>query len=120
MIAALAPQELNFLHIIHVAGILVLTAYTFFAFAGPLETRKRVLMITGIASLLVLVTGIRMWQGLFDFAMMGWIVVKLVCWLGLSALTGMAYRKREQANLFMVIALVLAIVALTMVYLKPF
>ena len=113
-------NELNVLHLIHVAAVLVMMAYTFFAFAGAPETRKRVLMITGVASLLVLVTGIRMWQGMFGFVTMGWIVVKIVCWLGLSALTGFAYRKRDKVNLLMVVALVLAIVALVMVYAKPF
>jgi hypothetical protein len=114
------PSELNALHLIHVASVLVLVAYTFFAFAGPAETRKRVMMITGIATLLVLLTGIRMWQGVYGFHAFGWIVIKLVCWLGLSALTGMAYRKRESANALMIVALVLAIAALAMVYLKPF
>lgn len=114
------PIENNVLHLLHVVGLLVLTAYTFFAFAGPQETRKRVLMITGIATLLVLLTGIRMWQGLFSFQLLGWVIVKLVCWLGLSALTGMAYRKRDKANVLMTVALVLVVVAVTMVYLKPF
>jgi hypothetical protein len=114
------PHELNALHIGHVASVLVLIAYTFFAFAGPAETRKRVLMITGVASLLVLLTGIRIWQGVFAFGMFGWIFVKLGCWLGLSALSGLAYRKRDKVNLFMIVALVLAITAVAMVYLKPF
>ena len=113
-------QELNALHIIHIASVIVLIAYTFFAFAGPPETKKRVMMITGIATLLVLLTGIRMWQGVYAFAAMGWIIVKIVCWLGLSALTGMAYRRREKANVLMIVALVLAITALAMVYVKPF
>ena len=105
---------------VHVAAVVVLIAYTFFAFAGAPETRKRVLMITGIASLLALLTGIRMWQGMFAFSMMGWVIVKLVCWLGLSALTGVAYRKRDQANTLMVVVLALAVVALVMVYHRPF
>jgi hypothetical protein len=114
------PNELNVLHLLHVVGLLVLAAYTFFAFAGPPDTRKRVMAITGIASLLVLLTGVRMWQGMFGFAMFGWIIVKLVCWLGLSALGGMAYRKRDKTNLLMTIALALLIVGVSMVYLKPF
>ena len=114
------PHELNFLHLLHVVGVLVMTGFTFFAFAGPPETRKRVLAITGVASLLVLLTGIRMWQGVFGFGMLGWVIVKLVCWLGLSGITGMAYRKRDKANLFMLVTLVLAITAVAMVYLKPF
>jgi len=113
-------QELNALHVIHGAAVLVMVAYTFFAFAGAPETKKRVMMITGIASLLVLLTGIRMWQGVFGFHAFGWIIVKIVCWLGLSALTGMAYRKRDKANALMVVVLALAITALAMVYVKPF
>ena len=116
----MSPHELKALHTVHVTGVLVLLGYTFFAFAGAPETRKRVLMIAGIASLLVLLTGIRMWQGLLGFQALGWVVVKLLCWLGLSALGGVAYRKRDQANALMVVALVLAVAAVTMVYVRPF
>ena len=114
------PRELSLLHVVHVASVVVLIGYTFFAFAGAPETRKRVLMITGVASLLALLTGLRMWQGAYGFAMMGWIIVKAVCWLGLSAITGMAYRKRDHVNTLMVVVLLLAIVALVMVYYRPF
>lgn len=113
-------HELNMLHLLHVFGVLVLVAFTFFAFAGAPETRKRVIMITGIASLVVLLTGIRMWQGLFSFNAMGWVIVKLVCWLGLSAFTGMAYRRREIAGTLKLVILLLAFVAVVMVYYKPF
>ena len=113
-------HELNALHILHLSGVLVLIGYTFFAFAGPAETRPRVLMITGIASLLVLLSGVRMWQGLLGFQLLGWIIVKLVCWLGLSVIGSVAYRKRELTNTLMVVALVLAITAVTMAFVKPF
>jgi hypothetical protein len=116
----MSPHELNGLKILHVSGVLVLIAYTFFAFAGSPETRKRVLMITGIATLLVLLTGIRMWQGLLAFKPLGWVVIKLVCWLALSAVSGLAYRKREMTNTLMVVTLVLAILAVAMVFVKPF
>ena len=112
----MSPAEYNILHAVHVAAVIVLIAYTFFAFAAPGETRKRVLAITGVATLLVLLTGIRMWQGIYSFAMLGWIWVKVFCWVGLSGLTGMAYRKRQHTNALMVVALVLAVVALVMVY----
>src|SRR3954464_1979394 len=102
------PTELNLLHWVHVAAVVALIAYTFFGFAGAPETRKRVLIITGIASLLVLLTGVRMWQGAFGFKMMGWVLVKGFCWLVLSALTGMAYRKRDQANTLAIVVLTLA------------
>jgi hypothetical protein len=119
LLAVINPSELNALHIFHLVAVLVMTGYTFFAFAGPADTRKRVLMITGIASLLVLVTGIRMWQGLYGFGMFAWVFVKIACWLGLSALTGLAYRKRNATNLLMVVAMVLLIVAVSMVYVQP-
>ncbi|MCX6952226.1 MAG: hypothetical protein NTV51_08675, partial [Verrucomicrobia bacterium] len=50
----------------------------------------------------------------------GWAIVKLVCWLGLASITGLAYKRRAQSTLFMQIALGLAIVAVFMVELKPF
>ena len=114
------PHELNLLHAVHVAAVVVLIAYTFLGFAGAPETRKRVLMMTGIASLLVLLTGIRMWQGMFSFHMMGWVLVKGFCWLVLSAVTGVAYRKRDKVGALTALVLTLAVVALVMVYYKPF
>ncbi len=112
--------ESNFLHVIHVASALVLVGYTFYAFAAPPETRKRVMLWTGLASLALALTGVRMWQGLYQFAPAGWLVVKIVCWLGLSALAGIAYRRREQAGVFTWVAIILAVTAVTMVYVKPF
>lgn len=109
----------TFYHILHVSSLIVLLGYTFYAFAAPAETRKKVLMITGIMSLLMLVSGIGLLHKL-QLGFPGWAIVKLVCWLGLSAVAGIAYKRRAQADTIMVGALVLAIVAVTMVYLKPF
>jgi len=105
--------------ILHLASIIVLLGYTFYAFAAPAETRKRVLMITGIAALLVLFSGWGMRERL-HLGFPGWIIVKIVCWLGLSSIAGIAYRKRAMADLFMIIAFVLAITAVAMVYVRPF
>ncbi len=116
----MSPHELNALHTVHVAAVLVLIAFTFYAFAAALETRKAVLSVTGVAALVVIATGIRMWQGLYGFAPLGWIIVKIVCLLGIASLTGMAYRRRSQACLLMAVILVLAIIAVAMVYAKPF
>jgi hypothetical protein len=116
----MSPHELNALHIVHVAAVLALLAYTFYAFAAAPETRRRVLAVTGIAALVVIATGIRMWQGLYDFALLGWIVVKIVCLLGIASLVGLAYRRRDKACLLMAIVLALAILAVAMVYSKPF
>ncbi|MBI5767258.1 MAG: hypothetical protein HZA93_05640 [Verrucomicrobia bacterium] len=116
----MSPHELNALRTLHVTGVLVLIGYTFFAFAGASETRKRVLMITGVASLLVLLTGLRLWQGVLAFQVLGWVVIKLLCWLALSAVSGFAYRRRELTNTLMVVTLVLAITAVAMAFVRPF
>ncbi len=112
-------MSVDFYHVLHVFSLLVLTGYTFYAFAAPAESRKRVLMITGIASLLVLISGFGLLAKL-KYGFPGWIIVKLVCWLGLSAFSGIAFRKREKVGVFTVATLVLLLVALVMVYYRPF
>lgn len=109
----------TFYHILHISSLLVLFGYTFYAFSAPAETRKRVLMITGVMSLLMLVAGFGLITKL-RIGFPGWIIVKIVCWLGLSAMAGMAYKRRAQANPLMLVTLALAILAVLMVYLKPF
>jgi len=116
----MGPSEINALHIVHVSAVLVLLGYTFYAFAAPPETRKRVLAVTGVAFLVLLLTGLRMWQGLYSFALLGWIVVKIVCALRIAGLVGMGYRRRAQAGMLMAVVLGLAIIAVAMVYTKPF
>ncbi len=113
-------MEYQALHFLHVFSVLLLAAYTFYAFAGPAqETKKKVMIITGIANLLILVTGIRMWQSIYGFAPLVWIIVKLVCWLGFAGFAGMAYRRREKAGTFATISVVLLAVAVAMVYFQP-
>lgn len=107
-------------HIIHLVSLFVLFGYTFYAFAAPAETRKKTLMITGIASLLVLVSGFGLISKLYGNHFYGWMIVKLVCWLGLSAFSGLGYRRRGAAGAFAVAAVALAFVAVVMVYIKPF
>ena len=112
-------MNLKTYHILHLSSIIVLLGYTFYAFAAPAETRKRIVMITGVAALLALITGFAM-LGKLHLGFPGWIVVKLVCWLGLSVMVSFAYRRRAQADAFMIIAFVLAITAVTMVFVRPF
>ncbi len=112
-------MSLNTYLVLHLSSIIVLLGYTFYAFAAPSETRKRVMMITGVATLLILVTGFGMLHRL-QLGFPGWAIVKLVCWLGLSAMGGLAYRRRAQADLFMMITFVLAITAVAMVFVRPF
>ena len=112
-------MSLNTYLVLHISSIFVLLGYTFYAFAAPAETRKRVLMITGVAALLILVTGCGMLHRL-KLGFPHWAMVKLVCWFGLSGMVSFAYRKRAQADLFMIIAFVLAITAAAMVIVRPF
>jgi hypothetical protein len=111
--------SLNTYLVLHLSSIIVLLGYTFYAFAAPADTRKRVLMITGTAALLILISGFGMIERL-HLGFPVWIIVKLVCWLGLASIAGIAYRKRHLADLIMIIAFVLAITAVAMVYVRPF
>ena len=111
----------SFYHLLHLFSLFVLTAHTYMAFANPApENRKRTMMITGIAGLFVLISGFGLISKLYSNHLAGWMVVKLVCWLGFMALAGLAYRKAHLRGLLSFIGLALILVALTMVYLKPF
>jgi ABC-type transport system involved in cytochrome c biogenesis permease subunit len=112
-------MNLTTYHVLHLSSIIVLLGYTFYAFAAPAETRKRVVMITGVAALLTLITGFAMLAKM-HLGFPGWVVVKLVCWLGLAVMVSFAYRRRAQADLFMIITFILAITAVTMVFVRPF
>jgi hypothetical protein len=109
----------TFYYVLHVASIIALTGFTFYAFGAPPETRKRTLIWGGIFSLLALIAGFGL-QKKLNVGFPGWLIVKLFCWLGLSALAGFGYRRRAAAGALAVVALVLVVVALTMVYAKPF
>ena len=107
-----------FYHVLHVVSLIILTGGIFYGFAGAPETRKKVLMITGIASIVQLVSGVGLLHK-FQYGFPVWAIVKLVCWLALSALAGIGYRKRNQAGLFMVIVTAVVFVAVATVYYRP-
>jgi ABC-type transport system involved in cytochrome c biogenesis permease subunit len=105
--------------VLHLSAIFVLLGYTFYAFAAPPETKRRTMMVTGIAALVILITG----GGLLHVQHLGfpkWAMVKVVCWLGLVAMGSFAFRRRAQADTFMIVTFVLAITAVAMVYYRPF
>ncbi|MDB6168202.1 MAG: hypothetical protein JWM88_1066 [Verrucomicrobia bacterium] len=106
--------------ILHVFALLVLTAQTFGAFANPLpENRRQTLVITGIASLLVLVSGFGMVSKLYGNHFQAWMVVKMVCWLAFSALAGIAYRRPALRGTLALVGFGALLLALVMVYAKP-
>ena len=93
-------DKLLFYKLLHIFALIVQTAHTFMAFANPeAANRKLTLMVTGIASILMLVTGFGMLAiDKIPFSS-GWVIVKLVCWLGLGALAGVVYRKAHLRGL---------------------
>jgi uncharacterized membrane protein SirB2 len=109
----------TFYHILHVISLLALYGGTFYAFAAPTETRKQTLALTGIASLLMIISGVGLMHKM-GLAWSGWVFVKIACWLGLSALGGIGYRRRGAVGTLIVTALGLAVIAVIMVYTKPF
>jgi hypothetical protein len=69
--------------------------------------------------LLALVGGFGL-QAKLGYGFPGWLIVKLVCWFGLSGLAGFGYRRRGAAGTLALVAIALAIIAIVMVYTKPF
>jgi uncharacterized membrane protein SirB2 len=104
-------------YVIHVLSLLVLTAHTYMALANPDPAgRKRTLMITGIAALLMLGSGFGLLAKLHGNQFAPWVFVKLACWLGFAAIAGLAYRKAHLRGLLSFLGLVILFVALWTVY----
>jgi hypothetical protein len=109
----------SFYTILHVSSLLVLTGATFYGFAGAPETRKKVLVFAGVASLLMLISGVGLIHKL-GYGWPTWVIIKLTVWLVLSALAGIGYRKRAQAPVLIPVVFVLLLVSVVTVYTKPF
>ena len=110
--------------ILHVAGILLLTGATFAVFGGASDARRKpILMAGGILSLLSLVGGFGLaakklgMPNPMDWP--AWLWVKVLCWVGLSAIAGIAYRRREQTPRWIALTTFFLLVALVMAFLKP-
>lgn len=114
----------RFYSIIHVFFILLLTGSIFYIVANPQPHKKRKMMIlSGIASLLALVGAAGVLGKNFGALpaggwTQGWVIVKLIAWLLLTGLAGMAYRISKTAVIWSTVALTL--IALYMVYFRPF
>ena len=114
-------DRLPYYKLLHLFSLIVLTAHTFMAFANPQhENRKRTLIITGIAALILLVTGFGMLAIEKIPVSSGWVIVKIVCWLGLASLSGIVYRKTHLRGLLSLVSLALILIALVMVIFRPF
>ena len=107
-------------YFLHVFSILLLTGLTFFAFASPRpEQKKLMLIMTGILTLVVFLTGFGL-LGILKLGVPAWSIVKMVCLLALSAFSGIVYRRPHKSPLLMMLATALIAVAVAMAYFKPF
>jgi len=113
-----------FYAILHVASILLLTGAVFAVFGGaPDGRRKLIMMAGGILSLLALAGGFGLAAKKLGLpnpaAWPAWLWVKVGCWLWLSAVAGIGFRRREKTAVWLGLTAVVLVGALAMVFLKP-
>lgn len=108
-----------FYSVAHVVAAFVLVAFTFQAFIAPqAEHRKRLMMYTGIASLVMVVGGFGL-QAKLHTGFPPWLIVKIACWFGLTLLSGLAFRMPMFARPLSFAAIALIAIAVYCVYFKP-
>ena len=111
-------MKIAFYQVLHVASMVLLTAFVFQAFANPdPKTKKRTMRSVGIVALTMLIGGF----GLVAVQKVGfpwWVIVKLVCWFGLVSISGLGYRKPERIPALMGVAIALILVGIATVYFR--
>lgn len=109
-------MKLHIYQVLHVASMVLMTAFLFQAFANPdPKNKKRSAILIGSLALLMLIGGF----GLVAVLHVGfpwWVIIKLACWFGLVGISGMGYRKPERIPLLTGIAIALVLLAVTTVY----
>jgi hypothetical protein len=112
-------MDANVYHVMHVGGALLLTGFTFRAFAAPPESRKSTMALAGIFSLATLVGGFGLVAKLgLDYS--GWVLAKMGCWLALAILGGLGYRMEAVRGLLSLLAMAVVLAAVYFVYFRPF
>ncbi len=112
-------QQYPIFYILHLLALFTLVGTIFAAIANPDPERRRpMLMYSGIASLVVMLTGFGL-LGMLKYGWPGWAFVKIACWLILSMLVGLPFRKMGRGKYLSAVTLMVVAVALMMVYLKP-
>jgi hypothetical protein len=105
---------------LHVTSVILLSGVTFAALAAPdPDNRRPMLMRSGVLGLLVFLTGFGV-MGMMGLGFPGWALVKVVCWLVLTGLTGMAFRMTAQIPMLRAVAAFVILIAVAMVIYKPF
>lgn len=110
--------------ILHVGSLVFLTAIIFAIFAGAPETRRKFLsMWAGSLSLIALIAGFglatKVYQMPNPMNWPLWIWGKVICWIGISAIAGMAFKRRGKPAMWVCLTVVIVLVALFLVYMKP-
>jgi hypothetical protein len=101
-------------------SVLLVSGVTFAAFAAPHpDNRSSYLKMSGVLSLLVVLSGGGT-LGMMGLGFPAWAWVKVVCWLVLTGLTGMAFRMTGQIRMLTTVAVVAILIAVTMVTYRPF
>lgn len=104
-------------HILHLIALFTLVGFTAGAIFSPLKERKRLfLAATGIASLVILISGFAL-SGKLGIGFPGWVLVKVACWLALSLGVSLVYRVSPKAAA--VVTSFSVVIAVFMVYLRP-
>lgn len=113
-------MSIQLYQILHLVSVILLTAVTFGALAAPRpEERRTSLLWSGLMAVVALVSGFGLHARL-GYAFAGWVFVKIACWMGLAALTGLAYRRPAQRRSLTVLAVVAVVLAVGVAIVKPF
>ena len=113
-------MSIQLYQVIHVFSVIILTGVVFGALAAPRpELRRRAMMWSGILALLALMSGFGLLARL-SFGFPGWVIIKLACWLGLTMITGLAFRQPGQGRSLVLLTLIAVLLAVGMVFMKPF
>jgi uncharacterized membrane protein len=118
----MSPQ---FYYVLHVGSVFLMMAVIFAIFGGASDSRRKLLMgLGGVGSLLALIAAVgllhKVHQQASPMSWPLWVWVKILCWLWLSAVGGIAYRRRSQTPSLVLISGIATVVALVMVYYRPF
>lgn len=113
-----------FYQILHVLSAILLVSFVISACSDPKpERKKRVMMITGILSLLVLAGGFGLAIKIYDISnplkFTGWMMAKVVIWILLSGMAGMAFRRSTISGVLTLVVIAMAGIAVYLVYAKP-
>jgi CDP-diglyceride synthetase len=109
--------RLQIYQVLHVCSVITLIAVVFSAFAAPRPERKKfVMMLSGIAALVALISAFGMISLKYGNHFSTWMIVKAVVWLAIAALPGVVFRRPELAKLLGWVTAGLILVAVLMVY----